>query len=187
MGLATEYSVNQLRREIMGNRGQGWVKASRVSIKTWYREEEQEIRHHVNGEPVRRDIIIGSIVKENILSTIQHFIDIISEQGQFVELQTFENCPEILVNCVVLVLGNDSGAGYTREGVRIVNRIHGNARSKVYLTNLMMGSDKGLSCFQKQALFSSLSALRGVSTIKVAGQERKLIKISCMDYEAQAQ
>ena len=187
VALASEYSVSKVRREILGNNGNGWVKAQKVTVKTWYREEGQEIKNYVNGEPAKKDIVIASINKNDIVTALQHFADIIVEQGQYVDLQTFDNCPEVLRDCVVVVMGNDSGAGYTREGVRFVNRVNGNAGCKVFVTTLMIGSDKSLSCFQKQALFSSLSALRNLSSIKISGQDRKLLKISCSDYEAAAQ
>ena len=177
--MASEYSVSKVRREILGNNGNGWVKAQKVTVKTWYREEGQEINNYVNGEPAKKDIVIASINKNDIVTALQHFADVIVEQGQYVDLQTFDNCPEVLRDCV--------GAGYTREGVRFVNRVNGNAGCKVFVTTLMFGSDKSLSCFQKQALFSSLSALRNLSSIKISGQDRKLLKISCSDYEAAAQ
>ena len=85
------------------------------------------------------------------------------------------------------MLGNDSGQGYTREGVRFCNREQANSGSKVFVSTLMEGSDKALSLFQKQALFSSLSGLRDVTTITMGGKERKLIKFSAMDYEAAAE
>ena len=80
-----------------------------------------------------------------------------------------------------------SGQGFSREGVRFGNRLQANSGSKVFVTTLVEGSDKPLSLYQKQYLFSSLTGLRGMNTILMGGKQRKLIKISSMDYEAQAE
>ena len=105
----------------------------------------------------------------------------------FVDLQNLDNCPEPLHDCVVMILGNDSGQGFTREGLRFVNRRNANAGNKVFVSTVMLGTDKSLSLFQKQAVFSSLTQLRNLTSIKIGGRERKLIKFSCMDYEAAAE
>ena len=80
-----------------------------------------------------------------------------------------------------------SGQGFSREGVRFGNRLQANSGSKVFVTTLVEGSDKPLSLYQKQYLFSSHTGLRGMNTIQMGGKQRKLIKISSMDYEAQAE
>ena len=100
------------------------------------------------------------------------------------DLQTLDHCPDVLHDTVVVVLGNDIGQGYCREGLRGCNRKNSNSGSKTFVTALMQGTDKSLSLFQKQALFSSLSVLRTLDTIRMGGRERSIIKLSCMDYEA---
>ena len=57
----------------------------------------------------------------------------------------------------------------------------------MFVTTVMEGTDKSLSLFQKQSMFSSLSGLKNLTTIRMGERERKLIKISCMDYEAAAE
>ena len=71
--------------------------------------------------------------------------------------------------------------------MRFGNRLQANSGSKVFVTTLVEGSDKPLSLYQKQFLFSSLTGLRGMNTIQMGGKQRKLLKISSMDYEAQAE
>ena len=85
---------------------------------------------------------------------------------------------------MVVVIGNDSGQGYSREGLRFCNRENGNHGSKIFVTTMVEGSDKSLSLYQKQGLFSSLSGLKGKNCIKMGGKERKLLIFSAMDYEA---
>ena len=127
------------------------------------------------------------IDKSKIVAALQNFADNLTELGQFVDLSSMENCPELLKGAAVIVVGDDSGVGYCREGFRIVNRVQSNSGSKLFITSLMEGSDKSLSLFQKQALFDSLSPLRNLSSINIGGKVRKLIKISCLDYEAAAE
>ena len=187
VGLNTEYSVKKLRSKLMGNYGKGWVEADKISVKKWFRKPENEDENYKNGQPARKEIVIGKIPKEHMHAAVQHWADILTDQGQYVDMQSLENCPEDLHDSVVLVLGNDSGQGYCREGLRFCNRVNANSGGKVFVTTIMQGTDKSLSLFQKQALFSSLSALRNITTIKMGGKEQKLIKISCMDYEAAAE
>ena len=187
VGLASEYSVKKLRSELLGNEGKGWAKSEKMFVKKWFRDENKELKNYENGEPQKQEIIIARIPQENILTAVQHWANTLTERGEFVEMQDFENCPEILRDSVVLILGNDSGQGFTREGVRFANREQANSGAKVFVTSLMQGSDKSLSLFQKQELFSCLSGLRGVDTITMGGKERKLFKFSAMDYEAGAE
>ena len=74
--------------------------------------------------------------------------------------------------------------GFCREGIRFCNRKLANSGAKVFVTSMIEGSDKPLSLFQKQSLFSCLRGLRNVNTITMGGKERKLLKFSAMDYEA---
>ena len=184
VGLSTEYSVKQRKSEIMGNDGKGWVVAKKVTIKKWYRKKENEVNNYKHGEPAIKEIALGHIPKENIQQAIQHWAQLISNQGQYIEMQSMEFCPTILNDCVCLILGNDSGQGFTREGVRFCNRTNGNSGWKIFVTTMMKGSDKSLGLFQKQSLFSSLSGLRNLTSIQMGGKERRLVKFSCMDYEA---
>jgi hypothetical protein len=184
VGLSSEYSVKKLRCELLGNEGKGFAKADKFSVKKWYRDKTQEIKNYVDGEPKRQDVIVGRIPSEYVQTAVQHWANALSERGEYVDLQQFDNCPEVLHDSVVLILGNDSGQGYCREGIRFCNRLNANSGSKVFVTTMVQGSDKGLSLYQKQELFSSLSALREVKTIKMGGKVRKLVKFSAMDYEA---
>ena len=156
----------------------------KYSWKKWFRKPAKEMSKMKNGICARKDIVIGKIPKCDLVTAVKHFAKMVTNQGHYVDLQTLDHCPDILRDCVVLVMGNDSGQGYCREAVRFVNRKHGNHGGKMFVTALMQGTDKSLSLFQKQALFSSLSALRNLHTIDMGGKERKLIKISAMDYEA---
>ena len=187
IGLSTEYSVKKLKGELLGNNGQGWVKGEKISLKKWYRKKKKEDAKCKNGLPERKQIVIGRIPKEDISSAVQHWASTITERGDFIEMQSLENCPKVLEDTVVMVVGNDSGQGYCREGIRFCNRKNANSGHKVFVTTVMEGSDKALSLFQKQDLFSSLSALKNLTTIKMGGKERTLIKFSSMDYEAAAE
>ena len=187
VGLSSEYSVKKLRTELLGNNGKGWAKAEQFTVKKWFRYENKEIENTVDGEEPKHEVVIARIPKEEIITAVQHWASTLTERGQFVDLQSFDNCPEILHGVVVLVMGNDAGAGFSREGVRFCNREKANSGSKVFVTTLVQGSDKPLSLYQKQDLFSSLTGLRSLKTIRMGGKERKLLKFSVMDYEAAAE
>ena len=187
VGLASEYSIKQLKTELLGNSGKGWVKAEKLTFKKWFRTRPNEIKNSENGKAAVKEIIIGKIPKEDIIPAVKHWADTLSRSDQYVDMQDMPDCPDILRDTVVIVCGNDSGQGHTREGIRFCNRTSANSGSKVFVTAVMVGTDKSLSLFQKQFLFSSLSALRNLTTIKMGGKERKVIKFSCMDYEAAAE
>ena len=187
VGLASEYSIKQLRTELLGNGGKGWIQTEKLTFKKWFRKRANEVKNSKNGQPAVKEIIIGKIHKEDIIPAVQHWADTLSSSGQYVDMQDMANCPDILKDTVVLVCGNDSGQGHTREGIRFCNRNAANSGSKVFVTAVMVGTDKSLSLFQKQYLFSSLSALRNLTTIKMGGQERKVCVFTCMDYEAAAE
>ena len=187
VGLSSEYSVKKLKSELLGNGGKGWAKAEKLSVKKWFRDENKETKNCVDGTPQRQDVVLSRIPKDDVMTAVQHWATLLTERGQYIDLQQLDNCPKILFDCVVLVLGNDSGQGYCREGIRFCNREHANAGSKVFVTTMVQGSDKALSLFQKQALFSSLSGLRNIETIQMGRRVRKLIKFSAMDYEAAAE
>ena len=187
IGLSSEGSVKRLRKELLGNAGQGWATSESISVKKWFRDGNKEIQNKVGGEPMRQEIIVCKISKDDIQNAVQHWASTLTDRGEFIELQQFENCPEILHDCIVLVLGNDSGQGFSREGVRFCNRDQANSGWKVFVTTMMQGSDKALSLFQKQALFSCLSGLRTMRSIHMGGKERRLLKFSAMDYEAGAE
>ena len=141
----------------------------------------------MDGREPKQEVVTVRIPKEDIKTAVQHWASILTERGEFVELQSFENCPPILHGAVVVILGNDSGQGFCREGIRFCNRNQANSGSKVFVTTMVEGSDKPLSLYQKQFLFSSLTGLRNMDTIQMGGRERKLILFSTMDYEAQAE
>lgn len=184
VGLSSEYSVKKLRSQLLGNGGKGYVQSEKLSVKKWFREEKQELQNYVGGVPKRQDVIIGRIPSDQIHLAVQHWADQLTDRGEYVDLQQFENCPEILRDSVVVVMGNDSGRGFCREGLRFCNRENANHGSKIFVTTMVEGSDKGFSMYQKQEFFSSLSGLRGHNTIKMGGKVRKLFKFSAMDYEA---
>ena len=168
----------------MGNAGKGWVEAEQLSFKQWFRNSEQENIHCKNSQPARKEVFVGRIKSENIIPAVEHFASCVED---YIDLESLDNCPESLRDCAVIIVGNDSGQGYTREGLRFVNRKNANAGNKVFVSTVMQGTDKSLSLFQKQAIFSSLSQLRNLKSIKIGGSVRKLVKFSCMDYEAAAE
>ena len=187
VALASEYSVKRLRTHLMGNQGQGWVKTEKMTLSKWFRTKENEIKNSKGGEPVKKEIIVGRIPKEDIVSAVKHWAEVLTSDGQYQDMQSLEHCPEILSDTVILVVGNDSGQGFTREGIRFCNRKSANSGAKVFTSTVMVGSDKSLSSFQKQYIFSSLKGLRLLNSINMGGKERKVIKFSSMDYEAAAQ
>ena len=89
--------------------------------------------------------------------------------------------------CVFITSLNKILDSTMSEGVRILNRKSANSGSKVFVSCVMIGSDKSLSSFQKRFIFSSLTGLGMLKSIKMGGRERKVIIISCMDYEAAAE
>jgi hypothetical protein len=114
---------------------------------------------------------------------VQHWANVLTDRGQYVSLGDQSDCPELLKEAVVIVTGNDAGQGRTREGIRFVNRPQANSGGKVFVTGMINRSDKGLSLGQKQHIFSQLKTLRNLTTINMGHKERRLIVISCMDYE----
>ena len=184
IGLSSEYSVKKLRHELLGNDGKGYVEAKKLIVKKWYRDYNQELKNFEKGGPKQQEVIVGCIPSDNIAIAVQHWAEQLTQRDEYVDLQQFENCPDILRDTVVVVIGNDSGQGYSREGLRFCNRENGNYGSKIFVTTMVEGSDKSLSLYQKQGLFSSLSGLRGKNCIKMGGKERKLLIFSAMDYEA---
>ena len=187
VGLSSEYAVKKLRTQLMGNQGQGWVKTEKLTLNKWFRTEANEIKNYKRGEPAKKEIIIGKIPKRDLNTAVKHWAEVLTSDGQYCDMQTLDNCPDILKDTVILVVGNDSGQGFTREGIRFCNRKSANSGAKVFVSTVMIGSDKSLSNFQKQYLFSSLSELKTLRSISMGGKERKVIKFSCMDYEAAAQ
>ena len=137
----------------MGNTGKGWVEVEQLSFKQWFRNKDQEISHYKNNQPVRKEVFVGRIKDENMIPAVEYFASCVED---YIDLESLENCPESLKGCAVMIVGNDSGQGYTREGLRFVNRKNANSGNKVFVSTVMLGTDKSLSLFQKQAVFSSL-------------------------------
>ena len=140
--------------------------------------------HFTNGQPARKDVVVGTISREYIVAALQHFADAVTD---YVDLQSYEDCPDVLYDCAVIITGNDAGQGFSREAIRFANRVNPNAGSKMFVTTVMVGTDKGLSLWQKQAVFCNLSPLRNTSSIRIGGRVRKLVKFSAMDNEACAE
>ena len=141
VGLSSEHAVNKLRSKLMGNDGKGWVEAEKVTFRKWFRKKTNEIKNSKNGQPAKKEVVIGRIPKSNLQSAIQHWADVISDSGEYRDMQDMEFCPEVLRDCVVVVVGNDSGQGYCREGLRFYNRVNANSGSKVFVTTVMEGTD----------------------------------------------
>ena len=179
--------MKRLRSQLAGNLGKGWTQAEIISLKKWYRDKNKEVRNSVAGIEERLDVVVAKIPKDKITVAVQHWATSLTDRGKFVEMQSFENCPPILHDTVPVVLGNDSGQGFCREGVRFCTRFQANSGAKVFVSTLVEGSDKQLSLYQKQFLFDSLTGLKNMETIQIGGKERQLIKIAAMDYEAQAE
>ena len=182
--LATEYGVRKRKWELMGGlQGKGWVVCKKYSLRRWFRTEKEEINHREKGGAARRDWIVGSVKPGCLAATVQHWANVLTDRGQYVSLGDQSDCPELLKEAVVIVTGNDAGQGRTREGIRFVNRPQANSGGKVFVTGMINRSDKGLSLGQKQHIFSQLKTLRNLTTINMGHKERRLIVISCMDYE----
>ena len=184
--LATEYAVRKRKLELMGGlQGRGWVMCKKYSLRRWFRTEKEEINHREKGGAARRDWIVGSVKPDCLAAAVQHWANVLTERGQYVSLGDQSDCPELLKEAVVLVTGNDAGQGRTREGIRFVNRPQANSGGKVFVTGMINRSDKGLSLGQKQHIFSQLKSLRNLTTINMGHKERRLVLISCMDYEGE--
>ena len=109
VGLATEYSVRQLRSHLMGNGGQGWVQSKKETVKKWYRTQQTEINNYVDGRAAEKDIFITKISKSDIIPAVQHWATTLTSSGQYVDMQSLPDCPDILRDAVLLMVGNDSG------------------------------------------------------------------------------
>ena len=182
--LDTEYAVKKRKLELMGGQsGKKWVEVKKYSLRRWFRKEKEENKHLNKGGAARRDWVVGSIKQDNMAEAVQHWAKELTDRGQFVSLGDLSDCPEFLRDAVVAVIGNDSGQGRTREGLRFVNRPQANSGAKVFVTGMINRSDKGLSLGQKQHIFSQMLSLKNLTTINMGHRERKLILISCMDYE----
>ena len=72
------------------------MESKQFFVKHWYRSEAHEIEHYVNGEPEKKSIVIAKIDKSKIVAALQNFADNLTELGQFVDLSSMENCPELL-------------------------------------------------------------------------------------------
>ena len=104
IGLASEYSMKCLKARLLGNSGKGWLEADKMSLRKWYRDGRSEGLNRG-----KQEVVIVSIPKLEIKTALQHWTSCLTERGEFVELQSFENCPPILYDAVALILGNDSG------------------------------------------------------------------------------
>ena len=50
------------------------------------------------------DVVLGRIPSDNIAMAVQHWADLLTQRGEYVDLQKFENCPEILYDVLQLLL-----------------------------------------------------------------------------------
>ena len=117
VGLASEYAVKQKRTELLGNQGQGWTKFEKLILTKWYRNEANEINNYVRGEPAKQEIVFGRIPKSDIITAVKHWASVLTSEGLYCDMQSWDFCPDILRDAVILVTGNDSGQGCTREGL----------------------------------------------------------------------
>ena len=49
-----------------------------------------------------KEIVIGKIPKSDIKTAVQHWAATLSSDGQYVDMQSSPNCPDILCDTVVL-------------------------------------------------------------------------------------
>ena len=105
--------MKKIENEILGN--PDWVKVKDINVKKWYRKESNEVKNKDNNGLIPRvKASYAQIGGNDLLLSIQHWLDIIVKTGQFLELGSLENCPEDLKQKIVIVIGDDSGQGHTR-------------------------------------------------------------------------
>ena len=105
--LSTEYAWKGLERMLIGD--PSWIKRNQFDFKKWF-------RHFIN-EPDEVPRVVAEYVQirgQNLLKAIKHWGEVLHQTNQLIDLQDFPNCPEILTNKLVLVIGDDSGQGHTR-------------------------------------------------------------------------
>ena len=83
--------------------------AVKQDFKKWYRTEAAEVENSTDGVAARKEVVFGRISKTDIVSALQHWANQVTEQGQYIDLQSLDNCPDSLYDCVAVILGNDSG------------------------------------------------------------------------------
>ena len=71
----------------------------------------------MRGEPAKQEIVFGRIPKSDIITAVKHWASVLTSEGLYCDMQSWDNCPDILRDAVILVTGNDSGQGCTREGL----------------------------------------------------------------------
>ena len=91
--------MKQLRQKLLGNEGKGFVEAEK-----WYRDLNQEIKHYENGAPKMLDVVVGRSPSDNLAMAVQHWADLLTQRGEYLDLQKFENCPELLYDVLQLLL-----------------------------------------------------------------------------------
>ena len=111
--LSTEYSVKKLENKLIGN--PDWVEMKHLEFPKWFRKLASELNNlDKNGEVPKVEPIFAQVNGEHLASLISHWAQVLAETGQLVELADLPNCPDTLKDKVVLIVGDDSGQGYTR-------------------------------------------------------------------------
>ena len=120
--LSTEYSVKKLENTLLGNLN--WVKMKQINFPKWFRQLNNELKNlDTNGQVPRVVADYAQISGDQLPCVITHWAQLLFETNQLVELGDMPNCPTILRNKLVVVVGDDSGQGYTRYGSRFYTNI----------------------------------------------------------------
>ena len=104
MKLSTEYSVKKLENKLLGDGD--WVKMKQVNFPKWFRKYNNELKNlDGNGEVPRTIADYAQINGADLLKVITHWAQILSDSKQLVELGSMPNCPAILRDKLVVVVG----------------------------------------------------------------------------------
>ena len=168
--LAPEHKVKKFRELLLGGEGDGFVEVKKLSLLKWYRKMKNEVENKSpDGTNKRIEIVWGFIPPTETKAALEHWCSVLHSHNQLMRLDSDPNCPEELKGRVVCtVTGPDSGKGYTRLGLRIVNRQHSNTGSKTFVLGLVNMSDKNFSNFQSQNLIGlPLKSIQEIQSLKV--------------------
>ena len=111
--LCSEYGVKKIEAKLLGD--PNWVTYKELNFKKWFRKKRNELNNlDDSGEVPRVVCQFAQISGDHLLQAIKHWVELLIETDQFIDLGTLPNCPDILKGKLVLIIGDDSSQGHTR-------------------------------------------------------------------------
>ena len=167
--LAPERRVKLFRDKLLGGL-KGFVSVKTLSLLKWYRKKKLELENQTeSGSSKRIEVVWAHIPPTETRAAIEHWCSFLHSRGELLRLDSDPNCPEELKGQVICtVTGPDSGKGYTRLGLRIVNRPNSNSGAKTFVLGLVNMSDKNFSHHQTQKLMGfPLQTMKTIKTLNI--------------------